>query len=329
MIKFQLFDSEKSYQCHFAEISTFVVSISHYMRAYFNYQALSQGVDFQLPADAAYLSCQPLQGVDGVSGMYAKIGCMERETFTSTKLQLILYTDQQCSVPYNDGQTARKHASRGYEINGMLVSSKVSFTPSFYSCLSCSPDKIDYSFNKLNSNWYDDDYISEHGNKNNANGGNDNNQNVQYAVDDLYYTKSDDGNQKSGNDDGYWKYSSYNADNNGNRRQLTLSSSELNRGIIQVRVEIAAFVDATLAASSVLLFSCVSRHIKMHFGRNTRRYKDDSTTTTTMTSVNGICASESTSMECGVTKNVVPWTCSEQIRGRRQIFSCSPSCAPF
>lgn len=56
MIKFQLFDSEKSYQCHFAEISTFVVSIAHYMRAYFNYQALEQGKDFQLPDDAGYLN---------------------------------------------------------------------------------------------------------------------------------------------------------------------------------------------------------------------------------------------------------------------------------
>lgn len=55
MIKFQLFDSANSYQCHFSEISTFVVSISHYMRAYFNYQALKDGNDFELPTDAAYL----------------------------------------------------------------------------------------------------------------------------------------------------------------------------------------------------------------------------------------------------------------------------------
>jgi hypothetical protein len=56
MIKFQLFDSAQSYQCHFAEIATFVVSIAHYMRAYFNYQALVNGQDFQLPHDAAYLN---------------------------------------------------------------------------------------------------------------------------------------------------------------------------------------------------------------------------------------------------------------------------------
>ena len=56
MIKFQLFDTAQSYQCHFAEISTFVVSIAHYMRAYFNYQALVLGNEFSLPADAAYLN---------------------------------------------------------------------------------------------------------------------------------------------------------------------------------------------------------------------------------------------------------------------------------
>jgi hypothetical protein len=56
MIKFQMFDSAASYQCHFSDISTFVVSIAHYMRAYFNYQALSEGKDFVLPDDAAYLN---------------------------------------------------------------------------------------------------------------------------------------------------------------------------------------------------------------------------------------------------------------------------------
>ena len=56
MIKFQLFDSENSYQCHFSEIATFVVSIAHYMRAYFNYQALLYGQDFELPGDAGYLN---------------------------------------------------------------------------------------------------------------------------------------------------------------------------------------------------------------------------------------------------------------------------------
>ena len=56
MIKFQLFDTTQSYQCHFGEISTFVVSIAHYMRAYFNYQALTEGRDFELPRDVGYLN---------------------------------------------------------------------------------------------------------------------------------------------------------------------------------------------------------------------------------------------------------------------------------
>lgn len=56
MIKFQLYDSERSYQCHFSEIATFVVSIAHFMRAYFNYQALVSGSEFKLPDDAAYLN---------------------------------------------------------------------------------------------------------------------------------------------------------------------------------------------------------------------------------------------------------------------------------
>jgi len=63
MIKFQLFDSSEGHQCRFGEIATFVVSISHYMRAYFNYQALSYGSDFKLPDDAAYLNVSAQQSV--------------------------------------------------------------------------------------------------------------------------------------------------------------------------------------------------------------------------------------------------------------------------
>jgi hypothetical protein len=90
---------------------------------------------------------------------------MERETFTSTRLQLRVYTDSQCSQAYDDGQTARKHATRGYLIGDSLFETKVSFRPPFYSCLTCIPDDISGTFNKLSSNWYDDDYISAHGQK--------------------------------------------------------------------------------------------------------------------------------------------------------------------
>ena len=56
MIKFQLYNTDDSYQCHFAEIATFVVSIAHFMRAYFNYQALTEGQYFTLPKDAGFLN---------------------------------------------------------------------------------------------------------------------------------------------------------------------------------------------------------------------------------------------------------------------------------
>ena len=63
MIKFELFESESSYQCHFAQLGTFVVSIAHYMRAYFNYQALVNGNEFELPGDAGYLNVRTLHAL--------------------------------------------------------------------------------------------------------------------------------------------------------------------------------------------------------------------------------------------------------------------------
>jgi hypothetical protein len=95
---------------------------------------------------------------------------MERETFTSTKLQLHLYTDQQCSQQFQDGQTARQHANRGYDLGGYGVPSKVTFKPEFYSCLTCTPEEISGTFNKMNDNWYDDDRINYY-NKNGNGGG--------------------------------------------------------------------------------------------------------------------------------------------------------------
>ena len=62
MIKFAFFETDTSYQCHFSEIGGFVVSIAHYMRAYFNYQALLHGENFELPGDVGYLN---------VSGIYS------------------------------------------------------------------------------------------------------------------------------------------------------------------------------------------------------------------------------------------------------------------
>jgi hypothetical protein len=56
MIKFQFFEKSSSLNCHFKNLGTYVVSIAHYMRAYFNYQALTHGNDFSLPGDVGFLN---------------------------------------------------------------------------------------------------------------------------------------------------------------------------------------------------------------------------------------------------------------------------------
>lgn len=191
MIKFQLFEKSNSLNCHFKNLGTFVVSIAHYMRAYFNYQALTHGNDFRLPGDVGFLNvsetctiyfitCLLIHIVTLLSNnivqcvmlketanadvkLYAKIGCQHRDTYTSTKLQLIVYKDAQCSVPFqNTDEDARKD---GYTINQYFLSNKVSFRPNFYSCQSCLPDEIADNFSKRYSHWYDDDYISRMGQK--------------------------------------------------------------------------------------------------------------------------------------------------------------------
>jgi hypothetical protein len=154
MIKFEMYENKSNFQCHANNLGTFVVSISHYMRAYFNYQALIRGEDFKLPSDAGYLNCVMLQQTAySDTKLYAKIGCLERDTYTSTKLKLHVYTDKQCSEPYDDGQ----NNSKGYDINGYYFNSKVSFRPPFYSCASCKPSEISSSFSKRKTFWYDDD----------------------------------------------------------------------------------------------------------------------------------------------------------------------------
>jgi hypothetical protein len=122
---------------------------------------------------------------------------MERETFTSTRLQLRVYTDAQCSQPYDDGRSVRQHATRGYVVGDEYeISSDVSFKVPFYSCITCSPEQLSGTFNKKNGNWYDDDYISIYGkqqNKNNNGGG--------YG-DDKYMAVNDDvGNGNNQNND--------------------------------------------------------------------------------------------------------------------------------
>lgn len=164
LIKFSFFNGDSSYQCHFDEIGTFVVSIAHYMRAYFNYQALVYGQDFYLPPDAGYLNCALLSETEGSDEpLYAKISCQERETFTSTKLALKVYTDAQCSEAYDDGKSTHYHASKGYIVDGNLISSQITFRPPFYKCDGCQPNAVSSSFNRYKVSWYDDDYISANG----------------------------------------------------------------------------------------------------------------------------------------------------------------------
>ena len=212
MIKFEIYETANSYQCHFGSIGTFVVSIAHYMRAYFNYQALTYGNSFTLPDDVGYLNCIPLKlqnyGIevvdddddddDAANGegdgeekeqaiLYAKVGCLAKETFSSTAFQLHVYTDEKCTDPYDDGQTDQQHAKSGYNINldeyyaadldqddvavkytdypvnTLAFSSKVSFKPSFYKCQTCKPSQISNTFNKFSGTYYDDKFISSYG----------------------------------------------------------------------------------------------------------------------------------------------------------------------
>ena len=182
--------------------------------------------------------------------LYAKIGCMDRETYTSTKLQIHVYTDDQCSVKYDDGESNRFHSTRGYEINGYYFSTRVSFRPPFYSCQSCQIGEIADTFNKKFGNWYDDDYIAEHGRKEN-NGQNqdqrgdddmykddyfqDDASAYMYANDDVGRNddagnnKNDDGNNKRNFDDDYYT-------DDGNRRVLEAAPGQLEVSCLRTMV---------------------------------------------------------------------------------------------
>lgn len=92
--------------------------------------------------------------------LYAKIGCLERDTYTSTKLRLHLYTDDQCSVAYDDGQTTSEHVKKGYLVDGDYFNTKVSFRPPFYKCTHCEVSSISDTFSKQGTYWYDDDAVA-------------------------------------------------------------------------------------------------------------------------------------------------------------------------
>eukprot|EP00934_Nitzschia_sp_Nitz4_P002976 Nitzschia sp. Nitz4//scaffold320_size20398//3946//5284//NITZ4_008675-RA/size20398-processed-gene-0.28-mRNA-1//1//CDS//3329547750//2966//frame0 len=186
MIKYAFHKTENGYHCRLNEIGVFVVSIAHYMRAYFNHQALLYGEDFSLPADVAYLN----QTTNSNDKLYAKIGCRERGTLSSTSLALHLYTDETCSTEYDDGYSSKRHASKGYDINGYMYSSRVSFRPPFYTCQNCNVEEISETYNKKSGNWYDDDYISHNG----YSQGNEDQKEKEddYYADDAYLAANDD-----------------------------------------------------------------------------------------------------------------------------------------
>ena len=117
---------------------------------------------------------------------------MDRETYTSTKLQLHVYKDAQCSQRYDDGRTAKEHASRGYLIGDNVLSTKVSFRPPFYSCMTCAPDDISGTFNKKAGNWYDDDFINYSAKKQNNDAQNQADGDDASSTDDQYRAANDD-----------------------------------------------------------------------------------------------------------------------------------------
>ena len=323
MIQFQLFDSSRSYQCHFGEIATFVVSIAHYMRAYFNYEALKNGKDFGLPEDAAFLACHEVQLGDDYDGinLYAKIGCMERATFSSTRLQLHFYTDAQCMDLYDDDRSSREHATQGYMVgdDGDLISSAVSFRVPFYSCATCYPRSISGTFNKRNNNWYDDKYISVYGEKQNWEGNGQEENDDANQGDDAYMVSNDDINYDDArfNDDKVdVNYDNY----NGNR--ALLSEQEVmvrNRQTIRTRRS-----TPLLIVSHFYVFH-LNRTMKLSSGTKLRNREDCMRITTILET--GTFAKESTNMAFGVMQTVAPLTL--QINGRHRIFSFSPSCVRF
>ena len=351
MIRFDFYDSDSSYQCHFNALGSFVVSIAHYMRAHFNKQALLYGSDFALPEDAGYLNvscpgyfhlfsfsvrasfnsniplqCVMLQETEYASRkLYAKIGCMQRETFTSTKLQLHVYQDAQCSIPYDDGETNKRHTSKGYEINGYYLSTRVSFRPAFYSCQTCNPDGVAETFNKKTGNWYDDDYITTHGKKTNTTSNDDGNKAEEHINDDAYFYSNDDvasnddarynANVGDGSDDHQASQTQYahNDDYSAgdDRRVLRFIDPNVNN------LPTMSAVPESLAVSCVVVtmfntFSCELFHnlinllhhfscMKLNSGAKSKRDTEhDLSTKTIMMSATGTCAIKSTSMAFGV-----------------------------
>jgi len=81
MINFDFFDnSNNNDQCRCINMGSFVISIAHYMRAYFNDQALNLG-DFLLPGDAGYLNGS-IFNID-----YSNLNCLSAYSVTISNYQ--------------------------------------------------------------------------------------------------------------------------------------------------------------------------------------------------------------------------------------------------
>ena len=125
-IKFNFY-ADSGHQCHGNILGTYLISIAHYMHAYFNQQALELGKSFTLPWDAGFLNCVQLPGSSSQT-LYAKIGCEQLAYVSATKkFELRIYSDSSCSTPYTYDKTKNK-----VSVNGYWLSTTVSFDANFY-----------------------------------------------------------------------------------------------------------------------------------------------------------------------------------------------------
>jgi hypothetical protein len=158
-VKFSFYMDSKG-QCHGHVLGTYLISIAHYMHAYFNQQALQLGSSFVLPWDAGFLNCVQLPGSSSSSSqkLYARVGCEQHGYVSATKkFQLRVYTDSNCLTPYSYDKSKNK-----VNVNGYWLSTALSFGAQFYVCEGCTPTQVAASFKK-NKYWYDDDYINVQG----------------------------------------------------------------------------------------------------------------------------------------------------------------------
>ena len=92
--------------------------------------------------------------------MLGFVAWSEKTNYVSTKLAVHLYTDKQCSQPYDDGQSAEQRKEKGYLFDDEYFETRVTFRPPFYSCEACRPQSL-VEFNKQDYAWFDDDGLAQ------------------------------------------------------------------------------------------------------------------------------------------------------------------------